>query len=203
MDTDIIELFEDEEEEAIATGVAALIEAQAALTKDQKKYYCQKMLRIPSNIIHTLLPSDSLIIEHVLCKTLPTTRTSLIQITPNFVKDAPNQDITLLPNLPIPTEAFVKTVANVGLISYISVQVYYHLHGTQFQARPDDQTQEMFRYAHLSQSEFLCILQAKPLHFAGGLKLEPQDYTTYLDLKRQEKKIISVMKKRRARRGNA
>jgi hypothetical protein len=50
--SDILAIYDDEEEEAIAAGVAVLIRTQTPLTKDQKTYYCQKVLRIPSNIIH-------------------------------------------------------------------------------------------------------------------------------------------------------
>jgi hypothetical protein len=94
----------------------------------------------------------------------------------------------------------VEKVDSVTLISYAFLQVYDHLRAMQFVARPVDQTLEMSRFAHIPSSDFICTLQDVPSVVAGGLKLSAQDHATFQELRRDEKKIISVMKKRRSRR---
>ncbi len=62
---------------------------------------------------------------------------------------------------------------NIGLVSYISVQVYEHVHRTQFRAILRRMSLlQTFTFAHLSSDEFFCLVPGDHRLSADGRRLE-------------------------------
>lgn len=79
-------------------------------------------------------------------------------------------------------------------VSHVAAQVFEHNLGTQFRAIPHAQPLPVLRFDHLPPSAFLCTLKHAPEVTPTGLKISPEDWKLFKDLKDKSKRVLEALK---------
>ena len=83
---------------------------------------------------------------------------------------------------------------NIMAVSNIPTQVFEHNLGSQFRAIPHAQPLPVLRFDHLPPSAFLCALKHAPEVTSTGLKISPEDWKLFKDLKDNSKTVLAALK---------
>jgi len=79
-------------------------------------------------------------------------------------------------------------------ISHVAAQVFEHQIGSQFRATPHAQAVRTLRFDHLPPSAFLCILKHTPEITQNGLKISPNDWKLFKEIKDKSKTVLQALK---------
>lgn len=79
--------------------------------------------------------------------------------------------------------AGITNASNISTVSYLTVQVFEHMHGHIFHIHPDaTATFQTKQFMLLSSNAFLCLLSSTPKTIPIGLELDQKDVEQFIEM---------------------